>query len=204
MENFLRKIPLSYLFLIASNVVSIYFAVTQNWSLGTVAWVYFLQSTVIGFFNFFKILSLKKFRSSGFGEENKPVQPNSLKVKIFTALFFVAHYGFFQLFFAVTLLEDHGAFSGLLKDPFFLITFVLFIINHFYSFVRNYHIDANRNLDISVVMAFPYIRVLPILVSCIMIASKAVDEKFILYFMIIKTIADLAMHILELHLAKNK
>src|SRR3989344_624904 len=47
----------STLGLLLSNVIVIVLAVAQKWDISTALWVYWLQSIIIGFFNFLRILS---------------------------------------------------------------------------------------------------------------------------------------------------
>jgi len=50
----------SVLSLIFSNVVVIIWALWEGWSLAVVMWVYWIQSIIIGFFWFLRILALEK------------------------------------------------------------------------------------------------------------------------------------------------
>lgn len=198
-----KKIPTSYFVLLLSNLISIYFAVTQHWLLGEVALIYFLQSVVIGAFNFFKILSLETFSTDGLTSNGLPVKANSPKAKKETALFFLAHYGIFHIVMGIFLITHNENFAAIISNPYFLLTFVLFIFNHFFSFQNNYEQDRKRNLNIGTLLFFPYVRVLPTVLGCFMLMSKIVDENFLLYFMLLKTAGDLLTHAIEHAMKKN-
>jgi len=99
--------------LLFSNLLTIYLAVSQDWSLITIMWVYWFQSVTIGFFNFIRILTLKDFSTDGFKVNNRSVEATK-KTKISTAIFFAFHYGFFHFVYAIFLVSF--SFSGLLES----------------------------------------------------------------------------------------
>src|SRR3989344_9635074 len=92
----------SVLSLLFSNLLVIILAIVQKWEVSTVLWVYWMQSIIIGFFQFLKILSLKKFSTENFTVNNQPALPTT-KTKLFTAFFFMFHYGFFHFIYAIFL-----------------------------------------------------------------------------------------------------
>jgi hypothetical protein len=55
----------SLLFLLTSNVITIFLAIKENWNLSTIMLVYWFQSVIIGFFNFIRILQLEEFSTKG-------------------------------------------------------------------------------------------------------------------------------------------
>ena len=100
----------STLSLIFSNLLVIVFAVVDNLSALDILWIYWTQSVIIGIFNFIKILSLREFSTEGFRQGNKQVLPTR-GTKISTAIFFLFHYGFFHVIYAVFL----GGFSNFMN-----------------------------------------------------------------------------------------
>lgn len=92
----------SLLSLFFSNILVIILAIVQKWDISTVLWVYWMQSVVIGFFQFLRILSLKKFSTENFSINNQPASPTT-QTKTFTAFFFTFHYGFFHFIYAIFL-----------------------------------------------------------------------------------------------------
>src|SRR3990167_815468 len=82
--------------LLFSNLVTIFFATKEGWNLSTIMWMYWFQSITIGFFNFVRILQLQEFTTEGFSINGQPAQPTR-GTKIFTAFFFLFHYGFFHV-----------------------------------------------------------------------------------------------------------
>lgn len=55
--------------LIATNFGVLVLALYQQWDIGTVIWIYWCQSVIIGFFQFFRILSLRHFTTDDTGEQ---------------------------------------------------------------------------------------------------------------------------------------
>ncbi len=103
----------------------------------------------------------------------------------------------------IFLIIHNETFATIIRNPYFLLTFVLFIFNHFFSFQNNYERDRKRNLNIGTLLFFPYVRVLPMMLGCLMLMSKIVDENFLLYFMLLKTAGDLLTHAIEHAMKKS-
>jgi hypothetical protein len=82
--------------LLLSNLATIFSAIKENWNLLTIMWVYWFQSITIGFFNFIRILQLKKFSTKGVEIGNQPAKPTR-GTKISIAFFFLFHYGLFHV-----------------------------------------------------------------------------------------------------------
>lgn len=45
--------------LVVSNVITIIFAVIENWDLNSVLWIYWFQSVIIGYFNYVRMLKIE-------------------------------------------------------------------------------------------------------------------------------------------------
>jgi hypothetical protein len=180
-----------------SNIFSIYFAVTEGWSLPTVMLVYWFQNVVIGIFNFVRILQLKEFSTENFKINGRPAQPTQ-DTKIFTAFFFLFHYGFFHLIYLMFIMTFPFSMSGRpIADP---ITFkyaigmgLVFLGNHFFSYIYNKPRDTKKQ-NIGYLMFYPYARIIPMHLTIVL---GGFYSGAIFLFMILKALADAAMHILE-------
>jgi hypothetical protein len=145
--------------LIATNFGVLVLALYQQWDIGTVIWIYWCQSVIIGFFQFFRILSLRHFTTDDIRVTNAPVEPTR-KTQRRLAGFFAVHYGFFHfvylvfLWMAVPLGPEalNLVFSGA----------GLFFLNHALSFVLNYRRDAERQQSLGRVIITPYARIIPL------------------------------------------
>ena len=131
------------------------------------------------------------------------------KTKMSVAFFFILHYGFFHLVyfgFLVEFLANGRDFSFTMDVFSILIMGFIFFLNHLFSFWYNKKEFEEKKPNIGKIMLFPYSRIIPmhltIIFSGIFIVSGSINgfELFsisVLFFLILKTIADLTMHIIE-------
>jgi hypothetical protein len=160
-------------------------------------WVYWFQSITIGFFNFIRILQLKEFSTEGFKINGQPVQPTQ-STKIFTAFFFLFHYGFFHFVYLIFLLT--GTFAKVYGNgPNFIglkhifLTALLFFINHLFSYFYNRPRDTKKQ-KIGSLMFYPYARIIPMHLTIIFSFSFGGALPL---FLMLKTFADGIMHVVE-------
>jgi len=187
---------LSFWTLIISNLLVIIWAMIEKWSLGLVMWVYWSQSVTIGILWFFKILTLKQFSTKGFKINNRAVEPTT-GTKIQTAVFFLVHYGFFHVVYAVFLSAELGSVRTM--SVFFLAG--IFFIYQCFSFFYNRKWDNKRKPNIGTMMFFPYARIIPMHLTIIIgggLSGGGYKGKMALaFFMLLKTLADVVMHVVE-------
>lgn len=191
LRNFL--LDSSSVSLILSNLIVIILAIVQRWEVATVLWVYWMQSLIIGFFNFLRILSLKNFSTENFTINHHPAQP-TINTKLFTAFFFAFHYGFFHFIYAIFLA------SVIAKAPenflSILIGAIIFLFNHLYSFIHNNAIDEKAKPNIGKIMFSPYTRIIPMHLV-IIVGVLLADQALLVLFLILKTATDLLTHTLK-------
>src|SRR3989338_5337194 len=147
----------SLFILFASNIFTIILAAIQNWNLGVILWIFWCQSVIIGFFNFIKILGLKKFSTKNFTINRRKVNP-SMAIKYFTAFFFILHYGFFHFVYAIFLYILSVMTNTGFNDMIIILSGAgIFLLNHTYSFFVNIKNDKKNNeKSIGKIMFFPY------------------------------------------------
>ena len=191
--------------LIASNGLTIYFALTESWGLLPLMAVYWSQSVIIGFFNFLRLLMLENFSTEGFTVNGHSVSPTK-KTKVYTAFFFAFHYGFFHvgylIFMFIFLLSGERAVGGGAEVSILALglTISLFFINHGFSYFYNRAEDARKRSNIGSVMSYPYIRIIPMHLTIIfggMFLSTENGASPLLLFLLLKSFADIVMHIAE-------
>lgn len=195
----LLKIDSSLIFLIFSNVITIFFALKENWSLLTLMWIYWSQSIIIGIFNFIRILKLKNFTTKNFRMNNKKIEATD-NTKYSVAFFFLFHYGFFHFIYMIFLLTGSFIkFPGFSKTSVFfvLISIIIFFSNHLFSFIHNYENDSKKKRNIGTVMFFPYARIVPMHLTLIFGLFLTQSKFALILFIILKTIADIIMHQVE-------
>ncbi|MDP6670705.1 MAG: DUF6498-containing protein [archaeon] len=191
--------------LILSNLLTIALAVIYNFNIMAILWVYWSQSVIIGLFNVFRILSLKNFSTKGFRINQKPVEANRAAL-VLVAFFFAIHYGMFHFVYAFflgifTVMGQTGTGALSLSD-FGYIGFmaIVFFANHLFSFLHNRKQDVGKQ-NIGRVMMYPYARIIPmhltIILGGIFLTTGATGAGLLIFFLGLKTLADVAMHFLE-------
>jgi FtsH-binding integral membrane protein len=187
--------------LLASNGVTILLALTQDWNVLPLMWICWFQNIVIGFFHFLRIRRLKEFSTEGFSINGRPAQPTQ-ETKNHVARFFLLHYGGFHLAYFVFLLAfsrtgwldsagENGFSSADVK--YVILAAVVFLGNHVFSYFYNRPRDTGRP-NIGTVMFYPYARILPMHLTIILGAFLGGG---LLLFLLLKTLADLIMHVVE-------
>ncbi|MFC1737430.1 DUF6498-containing protein [Planctomycetota bacterium] len=199
----LRKKPVRHFFsdlslwaLIVSNLIVIFWALIEGWALAVIMWVYWSQSVSIGILWFFKILTLKEFSTKGFKINNQSVEPTT-STKIQTAIFFLVHYGFFHVGYAVFL---SALFKHVRLMPICVMAAVFFVYQSF-SFFYNKKWEEKRKPNIGKMMFFPYARIIPMHLT-IIFGGQLADGNYmgnaaLAFFMLLKTLADVIMHMVE-------
>ncbi|MCL4365886.1 DUF6498-containing protein [Patescibacteria group bacterium] len=179
--------------LLISNLVVIILALVQKWDISTVLWVYWMQSIIIGFFNFLRILSLKHFSTENFTINNQPASPTN-NTRIFTAFFFAFHYGFFHFIYAIFLFNFFKS-SQPLDLTYLLSGGLIFFLNHLFSYRQNKIVDEQKTQNIGTLMFSPYARIIPM--HLIIIFGAILGQSALVVFLLLKTIADLVMHVFK-------
>lgn len=179
----------SVIALLLTNLIVIVLAVWQNWDLLTMAWIYWFQSVIIGLFQVKKMLDLENFSTRNFEIYGQSVLPNQ-ETKIKTVIFFIFHYGFFHFTYAIFLYVN-GGFSG----SSILVPIIIFFINHLFSYKENKELDKQKRKNIGHMMSFPYLRIIPM--HLIVVFGSLSGTGSLVFFLILKTIADVVMHLKE-------
>ncbi len=180
--------------LLAANLITIGLALWERWDLAPLMWIYWGQSCIIGWFNFARILSLKEFSTENFKINDRPAAPTR-GTQIFTAFFFLFHYGMFHLGYLVFMLKQHALVSPDRMPV--LICIGVFFVNHLFSFQHNLEGDRRQKRNIGKLMFFPYARIIPMHLTIILGAEVAGGPAVLLLFLALKTVADLVMHGVE-------
>jgi hypothetical protein len=208
--------------LFVSNILLLFFAATGQIGFFSTILIYWFQSCIIGLFHFIKMLNAKNVEvkkglkpringvlvdQSGFfkkGEEH-----------LFYPFFFLFHYGIFHLVYGVFILSfplmlmlssvfgevsvsfpsEIGFFTG----PLLLISIASYFIHHFVSFKLNF--DSKKKITFPNYMFYPYPRIIPmhaIIVSGFgLLMSGFSITNLLLIFIVLKTGADISMHLFE-------
>lgn len=181
--------------LVAANLFTLALAWVQQWPLGVLLWPYWVQSVIIGVFNYRRIMALREFSTEGFTINRRSVAPTD-KTRRTTARFFALHYGIFHAVYALFL----GVTSRLSALDWWWVgaAAAVFLFNHWQSFERFREADRQGRPNIGTLMFLPYLRVVPMhLMVIIGIGAMGSGALALLLFGVLKTAADCAMHIAE-------
>ena len=189
--------------LLLSNFLTIAWAMFEGWRIVDVMLVYWVQSVVIGYFNYHRIMDLQEFSTENFSINNRQPEPTP-KTKKHVAGFFALHYGTFHAaYLAFFLSSESGEIT--LSSIGIIACVVAFILNHRYSYRYNKERDSQRVPNIGTIMFFPYVRILPMHITIGIAASMGSESPTaLLIFLLLKTAADVIMHMIEHADARRK
>jgi hypothetical protein len=188
--------------LLLANLVTLLLAVWQRWELAELLWIYWGQSVIIGWFNLQRIRSLERFSTAGLRMNGRAVAPTR-KTRREVALFFALHYGGFHAGYLVFLASDAHrpgpqALTGI------LLCIAAFYLNHRFSWRYHRAREAGRVPNIGNIMFFPYLRIIPMHLTILLGGALSGDSLPVLVlFMLLKTAADVAMHVIEHVMARG-
>ncbi|MGB0204324.1 MAG: DUF6498-containing protein [Neptuniibacter sp.] len=190
--------------LLAANLFTIVLAVFDSWELSMVMTIYAVQSTLIGLGMIMRMLNLKQFSTSGFKINGKPAKAvPETRGKV--AGFFFLHYGTFHAVYFGFLIAQFD----MMNLPWLLISICIlaFAIQQGISVRDDIREDEDRKPNIGTLMTLPYARIIPMHLMIIMGGLFSGSFLGVLIFLILKTMADVLMYILELYVLypkKNK
>ena len=179
--------------LLAVNLGVIVFAVKDNWSLPTILASYLLQSIIIGIFQAIKMANLEVFSTDGLKINNRAVEPTPA-TQMTVVIFFLLHYGGFHAAYAAFILSEGRPYW---QDV--LLSGAAFFGNHLFSYVMNRNSAGKRIPNIGNMMFFPYVRIIPMYLFIVLGAFAMGSAGALVFFLILKTLADEAMHAIEHH-----
>lgn len=188
----------SFLFLLAGNIYCIWYYENHPDAFVTVVWIYWFQSITIGFFNFFDLLTIKNYAAGNFKLNNNPVTAAN---KGCVGWFFLFHYGFFHLGYAVFLLAGLGIRS--VNKLVLLIGIAVFFLESILNFMRQKQIERTVTLNLSTMFFLPYLRIIPMHLMILLPAFFGFKPS--LLFLGLKMGADILSFLLYHHInSKNK
>ena len=191
--------------LIAANLLAIAIARLFGMTLRDLMLVYWLQSVIIGLSYFVRMLCLKDFSTKGFKRGDSEV-PETTGGKVFTAMFFAFHYGFFHFVYLTFLAFDpprHGAAPAAHPLAGLFLCGLTFAVHQIYSTTKKIALDRQGCPNLGTLMFTPYLRIVPMHLTIIFGGMLGPDAVSWLLFVGLKTAADVMMHVIEQHLTEK-
>jgi hypothetical protein len=185
----------SLTFLLITNLATVVLTVLQQWNITDLLWICWGQSVVIGYYNVHRIVDLDRLSTDGFMSNNQS-EESMCETQRCTAMCFAILYGLFILVYGVFLLTTFRIHPG------FPLTGVLLCILAFW-FTHRFSYYYNRDRDsvvsnIGYLMFFPYVRIIPMNLVILLGGSIAGNDPVALVMLLmLKTAADVAMHVIE-------
>lgn len=193
----------SVLPLLLSNLLTMVWALVEGWQIVGVMLVYWVQSVIIGYYNYHRIMDLKEFSTKNFSINNKRPDPTP-ETKKSVARFFALHYGIFHAVYLGFILGRESGAIGLSSIG-IAACIVAFVFNHRYSYKYNKERDSQRVPNIGTIMFFPYVRIMPMHITIAIAAWQTGGSPIALFiFLVLKTVADIIMHMIEHADARQK
>ena len=177
---------ISFWSLLVADIAVLIWAILEKLPLSRMAWVYFFQSLMIGIFWSIRVLE-------------SPVNcSNETKVKNVSC--FLPHYFLMHLIFIPSMYNAFGKeFLANLKS--ILVMSGFFLISEIITYFKESKQHCTRPLNLATIQLFPYARVIPmnlaIFIGLIVEFGGTISQFTVAVFLIVKTLADIAMDLVE-------
>lgn len=175
-------------FLVLMNSYLIYYYLQQPDEFNTIIWIYWLQSILIGFFNFIDLMTVKNPDESSMKMNNQPVTKSNMGC---AAWFFLFHFGFFHFVYAIFLLTSNlkGANGKII-----LISAGIFLAESTIQLIRKKRIPETEKVNVGKMFFTPYLRIVPMHLVILLPSFLGIAGSLI--FLVLKMIADVGMYLL--------
>ncbi len=198
--------------LIVSNILVIALAISGGWDFTTIILVYWLQNLIIGFFTIVKLLSadtgliLSEVAAAraGTGTGTPETWLRVWLMKIGVSVFFVIHYGLFNLFYFILFIYS-GSFGAVDLTPRVIwIPLIIFTLNHLFSMLWYWKGEKKGGIFMANSILLPYIRILPMhltlliggfVTAFLQVLGFTSLLPMVVIFLALKAFMDIRMHI---------
>lgn len=185
---------LAFWLLLLINAFCIYYYHRHPDGFPTIVWLYWIQSVLIGFFNFLDLLTVKKIDSASMTINGKPIR-NTFGQKGCAAFFFLFHYQFFHLVYAVFVVIQ---VKGSIDVQFLKLAIAALLVELTLGFVRNKRIQNRMQVNYGQLFFMPYLRIIPMHLMILLPSFLGLKSNTI--FLVLKLLADVGMYLLTLKL----
>ena len=179
----------SFWIIVSVNIFCIYYYQNHPEGFRSIVWIYWIQSVLIGLFNFFDLLTVKNPGPSDMTINDKPVN-SSGRGKGCTALFFLFHYQFFHFVYAIFIAIQ---VKGMLDINFILLSVGAILLELTISFIRNKQLQKNLQINYGRLFMMPYLRIIPMHLMILLPAFFGIKTSIV--FLVLKLLADAGMYL---------
>lgn len=205
--------------ILITNVVTLLWALWQQWSVLQLLWPFWMQSLIIGWYARQRMLKVTTFCTKGMLINGRAVEPTSATARQ-AANVFLLHYGGFHFVYLVFLIaltsttdaagnilvtnESTGVRSEVHIGHVHGIDFVAYMVlafgfwrSHRASHLEHVAQDLGHTPKLGTLMILPYGRIVPMhlsIVLAVVFGSAAIG-----LFVLLKTVVDVVMHKVEHH-----
>lgn len=184
----------SFWILLTINVICLWYYRSHTDGFGTIVCIYWIQSVLIGIFNFLDLLTVKHADPSSMMVNGKPMQ-NNFASRGCMSLFFLFHYQFFHLVYAIFLIAK---VKGPIDFNFILISIGALFLELTIGFIRNKRLQQSITINYGQLFFMPYLRIVPMHLMILAPAFLGISD--ITVFLVLKLFADLGMYLLTMKL----
>jgi len=180
----------SFWILLLVNLYCIYYFIKHPEGFSTIIWAYWIQSVMVGLFNFVDLLTVRNPDMSNTSRISNLMKKGSNSTGC-SAFFFLFHYQFFHLVYGIFLLTQ---FKGPIDFFFLLITWVIICFELTMTFIRNKQLQKTVSVNYGKLFMLPYLRIVPMHLTILAPAFLGWTPSTI--FLVLKMIADLIMYVI--------
>lgn len=188
--------------LILANAATLTLALALDWDAGWLMWPYWMQSVIIGFYAYRRMMSLRDFTTEGLTSNKRPV-PETEEGKRSTARFFLLHYGIFHVAYLVVMVSQHAV-----SAPLELIALVgcglSFLFSQRETYTAQHAADLHGRPNLGTLMFLPYLRILPMHLGIMLSAGLEAHGLLLAAFVVLKTLADIGLDHADRRMAVKK
>jgi len=182
----IKKLELSTILLIITNIITIFIAVFQKWNFVPLLLIFWFQGTVIAIFTYIQIKHAKNYDLSNIKINDAPVEETEFNKQFVNTFLFIGYmiFNFVYLLFICVFLKPH-------IDMYLIFSAALFVVTHCVTY--RIHYDENEKIEVGTKLGVLFLRTYPIHIIICVGTYLGVTGTLIL-FLILKTIIDVATH----------
>ncbi len=180
----------SIVFLLITNLWCIYLFYKDPESFGTIVWIYWFQSILIGIFNFLDMITFIDHY------KEPQLQKNPRIAQGCTGLFFLGHYTGFHLAYLLFLFKYKPN-----NWDFLLLTVAAFLLENIISFRRKKIYQKHHQVSGTYLFFIPYLRILPM--HLMLLGPQLFNISPSAFFLVLKTFADIGFYSLTERMYKS-